>query len=65
MDMNGFEECVSCRYLSVMKLAQPGLSIEHYDRSDGDDLSVPNNGCFEHFGLMPFDGHPCVPGKSK
>ena len=48
-----------------MKPAQLELSIEQNDRSDGDDLFVPNNGCFEHFGLMPLDGHPCVPGKWK
>ena len=54
--MNGFEDCVLCRYLSVMKPAQPGLSIEH--RSDDGGHSF---GCFEYSGCLPLGGLPCVP----
>ena len=56
-------DCVSRRYLPVMKPAQTGRSNEHW--SDGDAPFVPYNGRFEYFGRMPLGGHPCVPGKSK
>ena len=56
-------DCVSRRYLPVMKPAQTGRSNEH--RSDGDAPFVPYNGRFEYFGRMPLGGLPCVPGKSK